>query len=186
MDAVADTSALVDLAIPYVSDDINTEGNDDPLKVFLTVYDVAIPEKVEEELGTLWVGDDDLVADAARTVLSVSHYLTITNPLAVSESETIDDVPALEPGEVHALHLANNLSPIPAVFVTSEFGKNYDAIMKDQLQSNIICKSTPELLRDLGAKSHMDRRFVIYLLGQLEKTKGWDSEYIDYLRYTLR
>lgn len=186
MKAVADTSTLVDLAIPYASESINTAGNDDPLKVFLTIYDVHIPEKVEEELGEIWVGNDDTVANAAELVLEVSHKLTVHDPLDESGADEIEDVPALEAGEIHAIHLANHLSPSPEIFVTSEFGKNYDAIMQDMLNSGLICKSTPELVRDLGAVGHMNVQFVMRLLNELGETKGWDTEYIDYLRYTLR
>jgi hypothetical protein len=62
----------------------------------------------------------------------------VDDPLTVSSEPSIDDVPALEPGELHAIHLANHLSPAPDVFVTSEFGKNYDSIMQDQLTAGIL------------------------------------------------
>lgn len=185
MRAVADTSALIDLAIPYAASSISTTGNDDPLKVFLTVYEVVIPGEVEAELGELWVGNEDIVASAAETVLRVSDELATRDPQSVSGT-AVPEVPALEPGELHAIHLANHLSPAPAVLVTSEFGKNYDSIIQDRLDPGILCKSTPELLRDLGAKGHMDRRFVSSLLGELMAIKGWDPEYINYLRFTLR
>lgn len=186
MRAVADTSTLVDLAIPYVSSDIETTGHDDPLKVFLTVYEVHIPTKVEEELGELWVGNDDLVAAAAELVLDIREHLTVDDPHEFSSDDSITDVPALEPGELHAIYLANHLTPSPEIFVTSEFGKNYDTIMQDQLKPGIICKSTPELLRDLAVSGYFDRRFASTLLNQLAELKGWDTEYIGYLRYTLR
>jgi hypothetical protein len=186
MRAVADTSTLVDLAIPYVSSDIDTTGHDDPLKVFMTVYDVHIPTKVEEELGELWVGNDDLIAAAAELVLDIHEHLIVDNPHELSSNNSITDVPALEPGELHAIHLANHLSPPPEIFATSEFGKNYDSIMQDQLNAGILCKSTPELLRDLAVSGYFDRRFASTLLNQLAELKGWDREYIGYLRYTLR
>lgn len=184
MRAVADTSTLVDLAIPFVSQSIDTAGNDDPLKVFLTIYDVHVPEKVTEELGELWVGSDDAVASAAELVLQVTHEMTVHD--LREQSNGMADIPALEAGEIHAIHLANCLSPAPDILVTSEFGRSYDAIIQDRLDPGIICKSTPELLRDMGAAGHMDRRFVMRLLDELGDAKGWDEEYIGYLRYTLR
>lgn len=186
MRAVADTSTLVDLAIPYVSSSIDTIGHDDPFKVFVTAYEVHIPSEVDEELGELWVGNDDLIAAAAELVLDVREHLIVDDPLALSAGTPIDDVPALEPGELHAIHLANHLSPAPDVFVTSEFGKNYDSIVQDQLETGIICKSTPELVRDLAVSGHLDRRFASTVLNHLAELKGWDDEYIGYLRYTLR
>lgn len=186
MQAVADTSTLVDLAIPYVSSGIDTTGHDDPFKVFVTAYEVRIPSKVEEELGELWVGNNDLISAAAELVLDAREHLIVDDPLTLSSETSIDDVPALEPGELHAIHLANHLSPAPEVFVTSEFGKNYDSIMQDQLDTGIMCKSTPELLRDLAVSGYLDRRFASTVLNHLAELKGWDEEYIGYLRYTLR
>lgn len=83
MKAVADTSALVDLALPSVSSAIDTTGTDDPLKIFLTIYDVQIPEKVEEELGELLVDNDDVIAKAAELVLQVRHEMTVHDARAI-------------------------------------------------------------------------------------------------------
>ena len=61
----------------------------------------------------------------------------------------------------------HHLSPPPDVFVTSEFGKNYDSIIQDQLDTGIICKSTPELVRDLAVSGYLDRRFASTMLNHL-------------------
>nr|WP_248299414.1 hypothetical protein [Halorhabdus amylolytica] len=115
---VADTCALVSLAIPTADANYETTVDPDPLQYFLTGAEVLVPLQVERELHEM-AGYDDIRAAATTNVLSASEHYTRIDPL--NRTDTPAELPdhGLDGGETAGIVLANALDV--DAFLTDEF-----------------------------------------------------------------
>lgn len=82
---IADTSALVSLAIPKADAAYDTTNNPDPLQYLLTGCSVSIPAQVRTELQDI-AQYNDIHGAAATNVLAASAHYTVEDPLQHSET----------------------------------------------------------------------------------------------------
>jgi len=176
-EVVADTNVLINLAKPVVDNSGAATTGPDPLKRFLTGYDVWVPDGVMGELTTLQTARDGIVEAAATTVLRAAGHLTVEDDYpdpARSTASVLDD------GERAAISLTNDRRP--AMFVTDAFGKKNLPIIIVGLDDPGAWSSTPELLCQFAGSGRCQAPHVRALLSYYEQTCGWESAYIEQLR----
>ncbi|ERH00685.1 MAG: hypothetical protein J07HN6_02311, partial [Halonotius sp. J07HN6] len=115
---VADTSALVSLAVPRADASVSSTLPD-PLQYVLTSCAVSVPTAVRSELDAM-TAYDDIHGAAASNVLAADGHYTVVDPY--DQAETPDERPdfGLDDGETDGIVLANSLSVDG--FLTDEFG----------------------------------------------------------------
>ena len=179
---VADTSALVSLAVPRADATVDTDELPDPLQYVLTSCDVSVPPTVRSELDTM-TGYDDIHGAAANNVLAADSHYRITDPY--ERSETPDERPefGLDSGETDGIVLANSLGVDG--FLTDEFGGTNFALVHATLRGPRIIP-TPRLIRDYAHSGHMSTAEARQLLDCIGSHRSWgDSPYVALLRDQL-
>ena len=170
---VADTSALVSLAIPRTDADDERETNLDPLRWLLTSCSVAVPEAVVDELHDV-ATHSDVHGSAATAVLAAREHYAVEQPYAVDgPSRPAFD---LDDGETDAIVLANSLGVDG--LVTDEFGGTNFALIHAVLEGPRLV-TTPRLVCDYarnGHVSHADARDAIREIGRHRSWEG--SRYV--------
>lgn len=173
---VADTNVLLNLALPVVdSRDVAPSGGD-PLRTFLTVYDVHVPSSVLGEI-TDASQSDDLLAAAAELVLFSSSHLT-THDVETDFEQSVEY--GLDRGESHGIWLTNELAA--RMFVTDEFNSTNYLLVSLALDGRNTLFTTPHVLCWVASRSILDAGYVDALLSYYVETKGWDRGYIQVLR----
>lgn len=173
---VLDTNVLINLALPVVDQRSIAPSGEDPFKTVLSEYEVHIPRVVLGEVTEI-AGGDDLLGTAADLVLLGASHLVIHD--TTGESVPADNF-GLDPGESHAIALANTLQP--DLFVTDEFNSaNLQLIHLAIFDRNIVF-TTPHVLCELASHGILHPQYVKHLLGYYSETRHWDRAYLDYLR----
>ncbi|WP_247730626.1 hypothetical protein [Halovivax limisalsi] len=168
---VADTSALVSLAVPRVDADYDTESAPDPLGYLLTSGTVTVPPTVVSELRTI-AQYDDIHGDAAGTVLSARDHYTVDDPYERPEPPDSRPTFGLDDGETDGIVLANALDVDG--FLTDEFGGTNFALVHAALQGPRIVP-TPRLLRDYARNDHVTDEAARTLITAIGTHRSWDN-----------
>jgi len=179
---VADTSALVGLAVPRADAAYDTDTAPDPLQYLLTSCDVFVPPEVVTELQEL-TQYQDIHGAAATNVLAARDHYTGEDPY--ERAETPDSRPTfgLDDGETDGIVLANALAVDG--FLTDEFGGTNFALVHAVLEGPRIIP-TPRLIRDDARNGHMTADEARTLLATISPHRSWgNSPYVAQLRDRL-
>ena len=179
---VADTSALVSLAVPKADATYDATADPDPLQYLLTSCSVSIPSQVRAELQDI-AGYDDIAGAAATNVLAASNHYAIEDPL--QRDGTPASLPdwGLDAGETAALVLANALGV--DAFLTDEFAGSSFALVHASVASATIV-TTPRLLRDYAYAGHLSEEEARTLLDVIGRHRSWEhSAYVQHVRQML-
>ena len=176
---VADTSALVSLAVPRADAAVGTDVPD-PLQYLLTSCEVFVPPEVVAELRDIRQYQD-IHAAAANNVLAARGHYTVENPY--ERDGTPDSRPTfgLDDGETDGIVLANTLDVDG--FLTDEFGGTNFPLIHAVLQGSRIVP-TPRLIVDYarnGRLSHESARTLITII-----SPHWSWEDSPYVTQLLR
>ena len=175
--AVADTSALVSLAVPRADAAINTDIPD-PFQYLLTSCEVFVPPEVVTELHDI-TQYQDIHATAANNVLAARNYYTVEDPY--KREDTPDSRPTfgLDDGETDGIVLANVLSADG--FLTDEFGGTNFPLIHAVLQGPRIVP-TPRLICDYARNGHMTHEEAKALITMISPHRSWkNSPYVGQL-----
>jgi len=178
---VADTSALVSLAVPRADAAVDT-GAPDPLQYLLTSCDVFVPSEVVEELRDI-TQYQDIHAAAASNVLAARNHYTFEAPY--ERDDTPDSRPTfgLDDGETDGIVLANALAVDG--FLTDEFGGTNFPLIHAVLQGPRIVP-TPRLIYDYARNGHMTKEEARTLITTISPHRSWEnSPYVTQLLQRL-
>lgn len=179
---VADTSALVSLAVPRADTAYNTETAPGPLRYLLTSCNVFVPPEVVVELRDL-TQYQDIHRAAATNVLGARDHYTVEDPY--ERADTPDSRPTfgIDDGETDGIVLANALDVDG--FLTDEFGGTNFALIHAVLQGPRIVP-TPRLICDYARNGHMTEDEARTLLATISPHRSWgNSPYVAQLRDAL-
>ncbi|WP_049922416.1 hypothetical protein [Halopiger djelfimassiliensis] len=179
---VADTSALVSLAVPRADATYDTGAAPDPFQYLLTSCEVFVPPTVVDELRDL-TQYQDIHGAAATTVLAAREHYTVLDPY--ERAETSDSRPTfgLDDGETDGIVLANALEVDG--FLTDEFGGTNFAVIHAVLQGPRIVP-TPRLICEYARNGHLNGGAARDLLTTIGAHRSWDnSPYVMRLRELL-
>jgi hypothetical protein len=179
--AVADTSALVSLAVPRADASLDPD-TPDPLQYLLTSCDVAVPPEVVAELRDV-TQYQDIHGAAASNVLAARRHYTIEDPY--ERKDTPDSRPTfgLDDGETDGIVLANALDADG--FLTDEFGGTNFPLVHAVLRGPRILP-TPRLVVDYARNGHLSREDARTQLAAIGSHLGWEnSPYVTRLRQRL-
>jgi len=180
--AVADTSALVSLAVPRADAAYDTKTAPDPLQYLLTSCDVFVPPEVLAELREL-AQYQDIHGAAATNVLAARDHYTVEDPYERAEPPNSRPTFGLDDGETDGIVLANALDADG--FLTDEFGGTNFPLVHAVLQGPRIVP-TPRLICDYVRNGHMTDEEARTLLGVISPHRSWDnSPYVAQLRQRL-
>src|SRR6056297_1119381 len=174
---VADTSALVSLAVPRADATVGTDVPD-PFQHLLTSCDVFVPPEVVAELRDI-TQYQDIHAAAASNVLTARNHYTVEDPY--ERGRTPDSRPTfgLDAGETDGIVLANALDVDG--FLTDEFGGTNFALIHAVLQGPRIVP-TPRLLCDYARNEHMTLEEARTLVDTISPHRSWvNSPYVTQL-----
>jgi predicted nucleic acid-binding protein len=179
---VADTSALISLAVPAAVATYDTTTNPDPLQLLLTSCTVYVPTPVETELRTT-AQYTDIHAAAATNVLAASAHYHVEDPL--QRSDTQNSLPAygLDEGETAGIVLANARDVDG--FLTDEFAGTNFALIHAALTGPQIVPA-PRLVCDYARNEHLTTAETRQLLSIMGQHRSWGSNpYVQQLLKTL-
>jgi hypothetical protein len=174
--AIADTSALVSLAVPRAVG--GPADAPDPLQYLLTSCEVCVPPTVVAELRDL-AQHGDVHGVAAENVLAAAAYFAVEDPYA--RSETPDERPTfgLDDGETDGIVLANARGVDG--FLTDEFGGTNFALVHAALRGPRIVPA-PRLVCDYARNGHMTVEQARTLVDTIGTHRSWDdSPYVSQL-----
>ncbi|GAA0296865.1 hypothetical protein [Halarchaeum salinum] len=178
---VADTSALVSLAVPRADAAVGPDVPD-PFQYLLTSCDVVVPPEVVAELRDI-AQYQDIHAAAASNVLVARSYYTVEDPH--ERDDTPDSRPTfgLDDGETDGIVLANALGVDG--FLTDEFGGTNFPLIHAVLQGPRIVP-TPRLICDYARNGHMTRAEAKTLVTTISPHRSWEnSPYVTQLLQRL-
>ncbi len=179
---VADTSALVSLAVARADASVDTEILPDPLGYLLTACDVFVPPEVLVELRDI-TQYQDIHAAAATNVLAARDHYTVVEPY--EREDTVDSRPTfgLNDGETDGIVLANALDVDG--FLTDEFGGTNFPLIHAVLRGPKIVP-TPRLICDYARNGHMRSADARTLLAVIGSHRSWgNNPYVTQLRQHL-
>lgn len=179
---VADTSALVSLAVPRATTDHNTSTAPDPLQYLLTSCTVTVPPAVVTELRDI-AQYQDIHGAAATNVLAAQTHYAIEDPY--DGEEALDSRPTLglDDGETDGIVLAN--ARRADGFLTDEFGGTNFALVHAGLRGPRIVP-TPRLICDYARGGHMAHEEARTLIDVIGSYRSWEnSPYVAQVRSTL-
>lgn len=178
---VADTSALVSLAVPRADATVGTD-TPDPFQYLLTSCDVFVPPEVVAELRDI-TQYQDIHAAAANNVLAARSYYTVEDPY--ERDDTPDSRPTfgLDDGETDGIVLANVLDVDG--FLTDEFGGTNFPLIHAVLQGPRIVP-TPRLIVDYARNGHLSHEEARTLITTISPQRNWkNSPYVSQLLQRL-
>jgi len=178
---VADTSALVSLAVPRADAAVDTD-TPDPFQYLLTSCDVFVPPEVVAELRDI-AQYQDIHAAAASNVLAARSYYTIENPYDRDETPESRPTFGLDDGETDGIVLANALAVDG--FLTDEFGGTNFPLIHAVLQGPLIVP-TPRLIVDYARNGHLSHEAARTLITTISAHRSWEnSPYVTQLLQRL-
>lgn len=168
---VADTSAVVSLAVPRADAAYDTDAAPDPLQYLLTSCEVSLPLEVVSELEEITQYQDIHGAAAANVLAARDHY-TVEDPY--DRTDTPEERPTfgLDDGKTDAIVLANALD-VDGV-LTDEFGGTNFALVHAALQGPRIVP-TPRLLCDYARNGHMTHEEARTLITTISPHRSWEN-----------
>lgn len=174
---VADTSALVSLAVPGADAGYDADANPDPFQYLLTSCSVYVPDEVLAELREM-AQYDDLHAVAAGNVLVASEYYTVER--TYERADTPDARPTFGlDGETDGVVLANALDA--DAFLTDEFGSGDFALLHATLDGPRLVP-TPRLVCDYTRAGHLSKADARTLIECISSRRSWgESPYVQLL-----
>ncbi|AGB31775.1 hypothetical protein C488_14997 [Natrinema pellirubrum DSM 15624] len=179
---VADTSALISLAVPRADTAYDTDAAPGPLQYLLTSCDVFIPPEVTMELQAL-TQYQDIHGTAATNVLAARDYYTVEEPYERVKTSDSRLTFGLDDGKTDGIVLVNVLD-IDG-FLTDEFGGPNFPLIHAVLQGPQIVP-VPQLICDYARNSHMTDHEARTLLAPISPHRIWDtSPYVAQLRARL-
>ncbi|MFC4360231.1 hypothetical protein ACFO0N_19970 [Halobium salinum] len=175
---VADTSALVSLAVPRADAAYDTDTAPDPLQYLLTSCDVAVPPEVVAELRDM-AQYQDIHGAAASNVLAAHAHYTVDDPYERADTPESRPTFGLDDSETDGIVLANALDVDG--FLTDEFGGTNFALIHAVLQDPRIVP-TPRLLCDYARNDHMTHEEARTLIETISPHRSWEnSPYVSQL-----
>lgn len=168
---VADTSALVSLAVPRADPEYDTEPGPDPLAYLLTSCTVSVPKTVVSELHEL-AGGQDIHGAAASNVLTARSHYAIADPYERAETPESRPTFDLDDGETDGIVLANAIGADG--FLTDEFGGTNFPIIHAVLDGPRLVPS-PRLVRDFARNGHMTREEARTVISSIGAHRSWDG-----------
>ncbi|WP_136590972.1 hypothetical protein [Salinigranum halophilum] len=179
---VADTSALVSLAVPRADAAYDTDTAPDPLQYLLTSCDVFVPPEVVAELRDI-TRYQDIHAAAANNVLAARTHYTVEDPYERDDTPDARPTFGLDDGETDGIVLANALDVDG--FLTDEFGGTNFPLIHAVLQGPRIVP-TPRLIVDYARNGHMSHEEARSLITMISPHRSWeDSPYVTQLLHRL-
>jgi hypothetical protein len=169
--AVADTSALVSLAVPHADSAFDTERTPDPLQYLLTSCDVFVPPEVLTELREI-TQYQDIHAAAASNILAARAHYTVEDPYEYDATPDSRPTFGLDDGETDGIVLANALSADG--FLTDEFGGTNFPLIHAVLQGPRIVP-TPRLICDYARNGHMTHEEAKALITMISPHRSWEN-----------
>ncbi|WP_254864134.1 hypothetical protein [Halovivax gelatinilyticus] len=168
---VADTSALVSLAVPHTVSEYDTETAPDPFQYLLTTCHVSVPPTVVSELRDL-TQYRDVHGAAASTLLTAGDHYTVDDPY--ERPETPDSRPTfgLDDGETDGIVLGNARDVDG--FLTDEFGGTNFALVHAALDGPRIVP-TPRLLREYARTDHLTTDEARTLITTIGSHRSWEN-----------
>lgn len=168
---VADTSALVSLAVPRADEGYDTDTAPDPLQYLLTSCDVFVPSEVVTELQDL-TQYQDIHSAAATNVLAARDHYAVEDPYQRDETPAARPTFGLDNGESDGIILANALAADG--FLTDGFGgTNFPLIHAVLRESRIV--PTPRLTCDYARSGHMTHEEARTLIDEISPHRSWDN-----------
>ena len=168
---VADTSALVSLAVPRADEAYDTTTAPDPLQYLLTACAVTVPPEVISELRDI-KQYQDIHSAAATNVLAAQDYYSVVDPYERSDTNETRPTFGLDDGETDGIVLANALDVDG--FLTDEFGGTNFPLIHAVLQGPRLV-STPRLICDYARNGHMTHSEARSLITIISPHRSWDS-----------
>ncbi|ARS89247.1 hypothetical protein [Natrarchaeobaculum aegyptiacum] len=168
---VADTSALVSLAVPRADQGYDTETNPDPLQYLLTSCEVAVPPEVLTELRDISQYDDIHSAAATNVLAARSHYV-VEEPYDRPATPESRPTFGLDDGETDGIVLANALEVDG--FLTDEFGGTNFPLVHAVLDGPRIVP-TPRLLREYARNGYLTDEEARTLLAVISPHRSWEN-----------
>jgi hypothetical protein len=168
---VADTSALVSLAVPKATTEYDSEAEPDPLQFLLTSCEVIVPPEVVDELHDI-TQYQDIHSAAAHNVLAADNHFTVQNPYDQADAPESRPAFGLDDGETDGIVLANILDVDG--FLTDEFGGTNFALIHAVLDGPRIVP-TPRLVCDYARNDHMTREEARTLIATISPHRSWDN-----------
>ncbi|MFW6435426.1 MAG: hypothetical protein ACOCY1_03500 [Halovenus sp.] len=177
---VADTCALVSLAIPKADATYDTAVDPDPLQYLLTGCDVTVPTQVEIELREM-AGYEDIHAAAATNVRAASAHYSVVDPLDCEDAPDTLPTYGLDEGETAAIVLANAID-VDAL-LTDEFNQ---LARIHALIENSMLVPTPRLIRDYARVGYLSDVEVQQLIETIGGHRSWEqNNYVQAIKETL-
>jgi hypothetical protein len=167
---VADTSALVSLAVPRADAAVDTD-TPDPLRYLLTSCTVFVPPEVVAELRDI-TQYQDVHAAAANNVLAARSHYTVTDPYDRDTTPDARPTFGLDDGETDGIVLANALEVDG--FLTDEFGGTNFPLVHAVLQGPRIVP-TPRLIVDYARNGHLSRQAARTLITAISPHRSWEN-----------
>ena len=180
---VADTSALVSLAVSRVDTTDSIGSVPDPLQYLLTSCDVFVPPEVVTELREI-TQYQDIHAAAANNVLSARNHYMVEDPYEYTDGPDSRPTFGLDDGETDGVVLANVLDV--DAFLTDEFGGGNFPLIHAVLQRARLVP-TPRLICEYARNGHLTHEEAELLITTIGTHRSWDnSPYVAQLRQLLR
>ncbi|MDS0223710.1 hypothetical protein NDI54_20410 [Haloarcula sp. S1AR25-5A] len=174
---VADTSALVSLAVPRADAAVDTD-TPDPFQYLLTSCDVFVPSEVVTELRDI-TQYQDIHGAAASNVLAARSYYTVEDPYKGEDTPDSRPTFGLDDGETDGIVLANALDVDG--FLTDEFGGTNFPLIHAVLQGPRIVP-TPRLVVDYARNGHLSHEAARRLITTISPHRSWEhSPYVTQL-----
>ncbi|WP_142860774.1 hypothetical protein [Salinigranum halophilum] len=179
---VADTSALVSLAVPRADAAYDTDTAPDPFQYLLTSCDVFVPPEVVAELRDI-TQYQDIHSAAANNVLAARNHYTVEDPYERDDTPDARPMFGLDDGETDGIILANALEVDG--FLTDEFGGTNFPLIHAVLQGPRIVP-TPRLIVDYARNGHMSHGEARTLITTISPHRSWEnSPYVTQLLQRL-
>jgi hypothetical protein len=167
---VADTSALVSLAVPRADAAVDT-NTPDPFQYLLTSCDVFVPPDVVAELRDI-TQYQDIHAAAANNVLAARSYYTVEDPYGREDTPDSRPTFGLDDGETDGIVLADALDVDG--FLTDEFGGTNFSLIHAVLQGPRIVP-TPRLIVDYARNGHLSPEEARTLITTISPHRSWEN-----------
>ncbi|MFC7131468.1 hypothetical protein [Haloferax chudinovii] len=168
---VADTSALVSLAVPRADPAYDTDTAPDSLQYLLTSCDVFVPPEVIAELRDI-TQYQDIHAAAANNVLAARTHYTVEDPYERDDTPESRPTFGLDDGETDGIVLANAVGVDG--FLTDEFGGTNFPLIHAVLEGPRIVP-TPRLIVDYARDGHMSHEEARTLITTISPHRSWEN-----------